>query len=144
MKNKNHIIGLIGKNHLEEAIQEMKSKNDDSFTSELIQIEGRLNELKRKIKLGLLSNIEQEQERNKIAYSLIEIASGNPTLPKKAESTMLSSRSRILVFSLLLLAVILFTLLTANKTLPFSGMNGASYLVYVLCGLLAAFTCYGL
>ncbi len=145
MKNLNRIKELLGKNMLMEAIQEIKLHADSNAEIEIIQIEGRLNELKRKINSGLLSNQEQELERNKIAKALIEIISGSETtITKEQELPGISSRHKIIIFSALLSAVFAFTLLVANKTLPFSRFNGASYLIYVLCGLLAAYTCYGL
>lgn len=145
MKNQNYIKELLGKNRLEEAIREMKLYVDNNTEMEIIQVEGRLNELKRKINLGLLSNQEQELERNKIAKALIEIVSGKETtIATDKTPTLGSSRHKIIIFSTLLFSVFIFTLLFANKTLPFSEINQSSYLIYVLCGLLAAYTCYGL
>lgn len=143
--NKKHILDLVGKNRLEAAINEIKQNSDADLHRTIIQIEGRYNELKNKINHGLLTNQEQELERNKIAKSLIDLASGRPpTEFKNKGEGVLTNRNKIVVFSILLLSILAFTLLMANKTLQFAASSGTSYLIYVLCGLLAAYTCFGL
>ena len=44
MKNQDHIVSLIGKNNLEEAIREIKLNSENNSQLELIQVEGQLVE----------------------------------------------------------------------------------------------------
>lgn len=75
MKDLNSIINLVGENKLEDAINELKLHSGTGYFNEVIQIESRYNELKRKERLGIADNMEFMIERNKVSNSILEIIS---------------------------------------------------------------------
>lgn len=70
--DKEKIHELISKNKLKEALNLILETDDISLKKDASQISGRLEELKRKVNLGIISNVEATIERNQISNALIE------------------------------------------------------------------------
>lgn len=67
------IVKLITKSQLDEAAKELYEIAPESYQEEVIQIQQRLNQLNREVRLGIIDYGSANTQRNKITHSLLEL-----------------------------------------------------------------------